>query len=153
MTVWQHSYDNDYQETLNLVYRYAENYAKTCGYTFYEIGAFADVAPGKWYEIPVAWAYGKGITSGTGNGKFSPNATCTREQIATFIWKAYDSPEPGGTVNPFTDVNPEKYYAPAVLWAYYHEPQITGGMNAETFGVGKPCTRAQVVTFLYKAVG
>ena len=134
-------------------YRYAENYAKEFGYTFCPLGSFSDVPAGKWYEIPVAWAYANGITSGTGDGKFSPNQACTREQIVTFIWKAYGAPEAAGTDMPFTDVNLEKYYAPAVLWAYHHEPQITGGMNDTTFGVGKPCTRAQVVTFLYAAAG
>ena len=132
---------------------YPENYAKTFGYTFYATNMFDDVAEGRWYEIPVAWAYGRGITTGTGEGLFSPNATCTREQIVTFIWKAYDSPEPGGTTLPFTDVKPGRYYEDAVRWAYYHEPRITSGVDETTFGVGQSCTRGQVVTFLWNAAG
>ena len=152
VTVYDYYDNEEHPKTLNLEYRYAENYAKTFGYTFYRTGVFSDVAEGKWYEIPVAWAYGKGITTGTGVGQFSPNATCTREQIVTFIWRAYDSPEPGGTELPFTDVQP-KYYANAVRWAYYHDPRITSGVDETTFGVGQSCTRAQVVTFLWNAAG
>ena len=131
----------------------ARTYAARYGYDFCEVGTFSDVPAGKWYEIPVAWAYGNGITSGTGNGNFSPNQACTREQIVTFLWKAYGSPEAAGEELPFTDVVAGKYYEDAVRWAYHHDPQITGGMNGTTFGVGKPCTRAQVVTFLYAAAG
>ena len=134
-------------------FRYAENYAKTYSYTCYALGTFDDVKPGKWYEIPVAWAYGKGITTGTGEGQFSPNLPCTREQIVTFIWKAFDAPEPDRTELPFTDVIAGKYYEKAVQWAYYHRPQITSGVEDTVFGVGQPCTRAQVVTFLWNAAG
>jgi hypothetical protein len=76
---------------------------------------------------------------------------CTREQVVTFLWKAAGAPEPAGTDCPFTDVKPGKYYYKAVLWAVKNG--VTGGMSATSFGVGKTCTRAQVVTFLYKAVG
>ena len=116
---------------------------------------FEDVAEGKYYYEPVLWAYyhAPQITSGTDDSHFSPGKACTREQIMTFVWKASGAPAPDSTENPFTDVKPGKYYESAVLWAYSHEPQITGGMNETTFGVGKPCTRAQVVMFLWAAAG
>ena len=117
--------------------------------------SFDDVSdPEKYYYGPVYWAlyHDPQITVGTDPTHFSPNKPCTREQIMTFVWKACGAPEPESTENPFQDVK-DKYYKPAVLWAYYHEPQITGGMNATTFGVGQPCTRAQVVMFLWAAAG
>ena len=132
-------------------FRYAENYAKTCGYTFYALGVFDDVRPGKWYEIPVAWAYGMGITSGTGEGTFSPNDTCTREQIVTFLYAAAGRPDYSLTENPFTDVKAGKWYYDAVMWAY--ENGITSGVGDGLFGVGLGCTRAQVVSFLWNALG
>ena len=99
------------------------------------------------------WAYINNITTGTGEGQFSPKQPCTREQIVTFLWKAFGAPEPAGTELPFTDVKPGKYYENAVRWAYFHEPRITGGMDQTSFGVGRPCTRGQVVTFLWNAAG
>ena len=132
-------------------FRYAESYAKTYGYTYYALGVFDDVRLGKYYEIPVAWAYANGITSGTWEGTFSPSVTCTREQIVTFLWKACGAPEPHLTANPFTDVQSNKYYYKAVLWAA--ERGITGGVGNGKFGVGQGCTREQAVTFLWKAAG
>ena len=132
-------------------FRYAENYAKTYGYTYYALGTFEDVRPGKWYEIPVAWAYGMGITSGTGEGTFSPNDTCTREQIVTFLYAAAGRPDYSLTENPFTDVKAGKWYYDAVMWAY--ENGITSGVGDGLFGVGLGCTRAQVVSFLWNALG
>ena len=128
-----------------------------CGETFTEelFFRFDDVQnPEKYYYDAVYWAvnHDPRITTGTDTTHFSPNKACTREQIMTFVWKAYGAPEPESTENPFQDMK-DKYYKPAVLWAFYHEPQITGGMNATTFGVGQPCTRAQVVMFLWAAAG
>jgi hypothetical protein len=111
------------------------------------------VPEGKWYTTPVLWAYSHDpqITSGIDDTHFGPNNTCTREQIVTFLWKAKGAPEPTITENPFTDVPEGKWYYNAVLWAV--ENGVTGGMDATHFGVGQPCTRAQIVTFLYAAAG
>ena len=140
-----------------VVYGYADStaqaYAEQFGYAFCPLDRFTDVNPSAYYAVPVAWAYENGITSGTGSNSFSPNKTCTRAEAVTFLWRAYGSPEPAGTDNPFGDVRPGKYYETAVLWAYHHEPQITGGTSSGKFGVGQSCTRAQVVTFLWAAAG
>ncbi len=114
---------------------------------------FDDVKNTAYYHDAVLWAVENGVTSGTGSNKFSPNQPCKREQIATFIWRAYGSPTPGGSGNPFADVKSGKYYCDPVLWAYYHNPQITSGISETHFGVGETCTRAQVVTFLWNAAG
>ena len=131
--------------------RYVESYAKFFGYTFQPLNAFGDVTPGSYYEIPVAWAVANGITSGTGDGKFSPKKTCTREQVMTFLYAAEGKPGHTATESPFTDVKPGKYYYHPVMWAV--ENKITGGVSSTLFGVGKPCTREQVVAFLWKAAG
>ncbi len=116
---------------------------------------FVDVKDGKWYFEPVMWAYWHNpqITAGSDPTHFSPDATCTRAQVMTFLWKAEGAPEPASMANPFTDVKPGKYYEKPVLWAYYNDPRVTGGTSATTFGVGNPCKREQVVTFLWKAAG
>ena len=90
-----------------------------------------------------------GITSGAGEGVFAPKNTCTREQIVTVLWKALGAPEPEASESPFSDVKPGKYYFKPVLWAV--ENGVTGGVGDGKFGVGSTCTRAQIVTFLYKA--
>ncbi len=108
---------------------------------------FVDVAAGKFYEKPVQWAVGNGITSGTSATTFSPNATCTRAQIVTFLHKF--AKMPAATIaNPFTDVPAGKFYTDPVIWAVQNG--ITGGTSATTFSPSAPCTRAQIVTFLYK---
>ena len=112
---------------------------------------FSDVKEGAYYYDPVMWAVDNGITSGAGDGVFSPKKVCTREQVVTFLWKAAGSPRPESSQNPFTDVKSGKYYYNAVLWAV--EKGITSGSSAAKFGVGKPCTREQVVSFLWKALG
>ena len=112
---------------------------------------FTDVPENKWYSQPVLWALEKGITSGTSATEFSPDETCTRAQVVTFLWRAKGSPEPESDDNPFTDVKEGKYYYKAVLWAV--EQGITGGTSANTFSPNQPCTRAQVATFLYAAAG
>ena len=115
---------------------------------------FVDVIEGKYYYNPVLWAYYHQpyqITGGTDATHFSPNKTCTREQVVSFLYAAYDKPEHHMTTNPFTDVKAGKYYYNAVMWAV--ENKITGGATETTFGIGKPCTREQVVTFLWKAAG
>jgi hypothetical protein len=143
--------------SLTVLYGYlnstTQQYAEKWGYTFCPLDGFADVNPAAWYAVPVAWAVENGITAGTGESSFSPNKPCTREQIATMLWRANGSPAPGGAENPFADVKPGKYYTDPVLWAYHHEPRIAGGVSETSFGVGQACNRAQVVTFLWNAAG
>ena len=100
----------------------------------------------------VYWALDNNITTGTGKGKFSPNASCTREQFVTFLWRYMGEPEPK-TQNTFTDVVKGSWYDKAISWAY--ENDITTGLKDGTnrFGVGQACTREQCVTFLYRAAG
>ena len=120
---------------------------------------FTDTKPGKFYFDPVAWAYyhEPQITTGTDDTHFSPNNTCTRAQVVTFLWRANGCPEPETTKNPFTDVKSTAYYYKAVLWAV--ENNITTGLkDAAGNPTGKfdpkgACTRGQVVTFLYRASG
>ena len=130
---------------------YLENYAALCDYSFCALGSFSDVAENSYYELPVAWAVAMGVTSGAGEGVFAPKKTCTREQIVTFLWKALGSPEPEASESSFSDVKPGKYYFKPVLWAV--ENGVTGGMGDGKFGVGRPCTREQAVSFLWKALG
>ena len=110
---------------------------------------FNDVKPGDYFYDAVNWAVEKGITTGTSATTFSPNASCTRAQIVTFLWRASGSPEPKTASNPFTDVAANAYYCKAVLWAV--ENGITTGTSATTFSPDAPCTRAQGVTFLWRA--
>ena len=131
----------------------AERYAIENEFTFVPIIEFKDVAAKSWYYYAVMWAVENGITTGTGEGNFSPKQTCTRAQVMTFIWHALGDPAPASTENPFTDVKPDKWYTNAVLWAYHNDPQITSGATEDSFGIGNPCTRAQVVTFLWHAAG
>ena len=110
---------------------------------------FTDVPAGSYYEAAVLWAVENGITKGTGDTTFSPNATCSRGQIVTFLWRSQGSPA-AGSVNPFADVKAGDYYADAVLWAA--ENGITGGTTATTFSPSADCTRAQIVTFIWRAL-
>ena len=111
------------------------------------VNPFTDVAEGSYYYDAVLWAVEQGITKGTTADTFSPNATCTRAQIVTFLWRSQKSPA-AGTANPFTDVAADAYYTNAVLWAA--ENGITGGTTATTFSPNNDCTRAQIVTFLFR---
>ena len=111
--------------------------------------SFSDVTAGSYYEKAVAWAAENGITGGTGDGKFSPGATCTRAQAVTFLYRAGDAPAVSSGAT-FTDVAPGAYYADAVAWAA--ENTITGGIGGGLFAPGNNCTRAQIVTFLYRSV-
>ena len=113
------------------------------------VNPFVDMKPGAYYYDAVLWAVENGITKGTTDTTFSPNATCSRAQIVTFLWRSQKSPA-AGTVNPFTDVAAGTYYNNAVLWAV--ENGITGGTTATTFSPNNNCTRAQIVTFLYRNV-
>ena len=98
----------------------------------------------------VLWAVEKGITNGTTATTFSPYAECNRAAVVTFLWRAMGKPEAVSAENPFTDVDVEKFYGEAVLWAV--EKGITNGMGDGTFGVDTTCNRAQVVTFLYRTM-
>ena len=115
-----------------------------------QVMAFTDVPADAWYADAVAWAVEQGITSGTSDTIFSPNASCSRAQMVTFLWRANGSPEIGGT-NLFSDVSSDAYYCDAVLWAV--EQGITGGTGGGKFSPDAPCTRAQMATFLWRANG
>ena len=108
---------------------------------------FTDVPAGSYYYDAVLWAVENGITKGTSDTTFSPNATCTRAQIVAFLWRSEKSPA-AGTANPFADVKSTAYYADAVLWAVRED--ITKGTTNTTFSPDADCTRAQIVTFLWR---
>lgn len=112
---------------------------------------FVDVAEGDYFYDAVAWAvfHEPQITNGTDATHFSPDATCTRAQAVTFLWRAKGCPEPTSTENPFKDVKEGAYYYKAVLWAV--ENGITNGVSATNFAPDSGCTRAQVVTFLCRS--
>ena len=107
---------------------------------------FADIAQDAYYYDAVLWAAEQGITGGTGAETFSPNATVTRAQTVTFLYRAAGSPAVSGSG--FADVAADAYYADAVAWAA--DQGITSGTTAETFSPAQACTRAQIVTFLYR---
>ena len=113
--------------------------------------SFRDVKQSDYYYDAVKWAVEKGITEGTSTETFSPHASCTRAQTVTFLWRAAGSPEPTGTVNPFSDLSPNAYYYKAVLWAV--ENGITQGTSTDTFSPDATVTRGQTVTFLHRAAG
>ena len=108
---------------------------------------FTDVPVGSYYYDAVLWAVENGITKGTSDTTFSPNMTCTRAQIVAFLWRSEKSPA-AGTANPFADVKSTAYYADAVLWAAKED--ITKGTTNTTFSPDADCTRAQIVTFLWR---
>ncbi|MFQ9409563.1 MAG: S-layer homology domain-containing protein [Oscillospiraceae bacterium] len=108
---------------------------------------FTDVPVGSYYYDAVLWAVENGITKGTSDTTFSPNMTCTRAQIVAFLWRSEKSPA-AGTANPFADVKSTAYYAVAVLWAV--KENITKGTTNTTFSPNADCTRAQIVTFLWR---
>lgn len=108
---------------------------------------FTDVPVGSYYYDAVLWAVENGITKGTSDTTFSPNTTCTRAQIVAFLWRSEKSPA-AGIANPFADVKSTAYYADAVLWAV--KENITKGTTSTTFSPNADCTRAQIVTFLWR---
>ena len=108
---------------------------------------FSDVPADAYYAEAVRWAVSQGITKGTGDTTFGPNATCTRAQIVAFLWRSEKSPA-AGSRNPFADVKSTAYYADAVLWAVKED--ITKGSTNTTFSPDADCTRAQIVTFLWR---
>ena len=124
--------------------------------TFAEIGTepetpvFTDVPADAYYADAVKWAVENGVTEGTSATTFSPDMSCTRAQMVTFLWRQAGAPKATSS-NPFTDVQAGSYYYDAVLWAV--EQGITSGTSATTFAPDATCTRAQTVTFLYRAAG
>ena len=112
---------------------------------------FTDVSEGAYYYKAVLWAVENGITAGKTATTFLPNAGCTRAQVMTFLWRAEGQPEPASAECNFTDLSENSFYYKAVLWAV--ENNITTGKTPTTFAPDSICTRAQIVTFLYKAIG
>ena len=111
---------------------------------------FTDVKAGEYYYDAVLWAVEKGVTTGTSKTTFSPEDPCTRGQIVTFICRYAVGSDPGAT-NPFSDVKADDYFYVPVMWAVANK--ITTGTTPTTFGPEETCTRAQVVTFLYRYAG
>ena len=109
---------------------------------------FSDVADARYYALPVRWASAGGVTDGVDETHFGPDATCTRAQVVTFLWRAAHQPEPKSADNRFTDVEPSHYFYKAVLWAV--EQGITDGVDSTHFDPAGTCTRGHVVTFLYR---
>ncbi len=114
-------------------------------------GTFTDVSADSYYAKAVDWAVEKGITAGTSKTTFSPDQPCTRAQVVTFLWRAMDKPQEMNGADLFTDVPADSYFFQAVQWAVNHE--VTAGTSKTTFSPNQSCTRAQVVTFLYRALG
>ena len=114
-----------------------------------QTGVFVDVPEGSYYEEAVDWAVENGITTGTGNNYFTPDGICTRAQAVTFLWRVAGSPTPKTEAMVFEDVLDGSYYYEAVLWAV--ENGITVGTSATTFSPELTCSRAHIVTFLWRA--
>lgn len=112
---------------------------------------FVDVPNGAYFAKAVNWAVDNGVTEGTSRTTFSPNRVCTRAQAVTFLWRSAGSPKPSLNSTKFTDVPAGEYYTDAVLWAV--ENGITGGVSETSFAPNSKCTRAQIVSFMYRMKG
>ena len=112
---------------------------------------FVDVPTSAYYYDAVYWAAENGVTYGTSATTFSPDVIVSRAQMVTFLWRAHGSPAPRSSVNPFTDITSDMYYYDAVLWAV--ENGVTNGTSATTFSPDATVTRAQAVTFQWRAAG
>ncbi len=112
---------------------------------------FTDVKPFAYYFVPAYWALSNGVTTGKSATSFAPLDSCTRGEVATFLWRAMGKPEPQSTANPFTDVKESDYYYKPILWAV--EQGITNGTSATTFSPAQACTSAHILTFLWRAMG
>lgn len=110
--------------------------------------SFSDIDTSAYYSNAALWAAANGVTNGVGNNLFAPDAACTRAQVVTFLWRAAGSPQPQRNVSGFSDVAADTWYSQAVAWAV--ENGITNGVGDSLFGTDTVCTRAQVVTFLYR---
>ena len=113
------------------------------------VNPFVDVTESDFFYDAVLWAHENGITNGVDATHFNPTGECNRAQAVTFLWRAVGEPESTADVD-FTDVQPGQFYSASVAWAF--EKGITNGMGDGTFGVLESCNRAQVVTFLYRAL-
>ena len=145
-------YVSDYTDPMG--HYYVKGFCINCGAEeecVVPVNPFSDVKDTDYFLEPVLWAVECGITAGTGNGKFSPNQTCTRGQVVTFLWRAMGEPEPVSKDNPFSDVKPSDYFYKPVLWAV--ENGITSGTGNGKFSPEQSCTRGQVVTFLWRTMG
>ena len=135
-------------ENWQLTFAYAvENFFFKAGDTKPAL-RFDDVADDAWYAKEVAWAVENGVTSGTGDNKFSPDQTCTQAQILTMLYAAIGKPEVTLTVSPYANVTSDNYYYKPVLWAYEK-----GFLSSETFDPNAPCTRADTITYLWLSAG
>ena len=114
------------------------------------VNPFTDVPETMYYYKAILWAVEQGITTGTSATTFSPESTCTRGQVATFLWRACGKPAPATGENPFSDVSSSVYYYEPILWAV--EQGITNGTGNGKFSPEDSCTRGQIVTFLYRAL-
>ena len=110
---------------------------------------FVDVEPGSFFEKAVLWAVEEGITTGTDASHFSPGLTCNRATVVTFLYRAFGEPAVESSSNPFQDVPAGGWYTAPILWAV--EQNITNGVSADSFAPGQNCSRAQIVTFLFRA--
>ena len=109
---------------------------------------FSDVVSDAFYSEPLDYCHAKGWVTGVTENTFAPGNACVRAQVVTFLWRAQGEPAISSAQNPFTDVAQGSFYETAVLWAVEHG--ITNGLDALTFGPGRVCNRAQIVTFLYR---
>ena len=139
------------QEQWNEIIIGVENYPLSNANIVFMINPFTDVSEDDWYFNSVMWAKNSNVTGGTSANTFGPNDSCTRAQVVTFLWAANGKPEPASMENPFSDVPNDAWYLKPVLWAV--ENGITGGVSEGMFGPEQTCTRAQIVTFLYAAIG
>ena len=112
------------------------------------VNPFDDVDADEYYYDAVLWAVEEGITDGVTDTEFDPEGTCTRGQMVTFLWRAAGEPDVSAASGAFEDVDADEYYYEAVLWATQEE--ITDGMTEITFQPSGICTRAQIITFLYR---
>ena len=131
----------------------ADQQCTVCGFKIYDVASlpFTDVGADDYFAQAVGWAFEDGITAGTSDTTFSPDATCTRSQVVTFLWRAAGCPEPKSTDNPFTDVSSGDWFFKPVLWAV--EQNITQGTSAVTFTPERECSTAEILTFLFRSVG
>ncbi len=137
---------------------YAASQAEICEFISFTFDkdaqplAFTDVQDAsQYYHVPVYWAVENKITNGMSATSFGPEKTCTRAQIVTCLWRAAGEPKPANTSTAFTDLDAEEYYYDAVLWAV--EEGIVNGLTSSAFGPERTCTRAQIVTFLWRYAG
>ena len=112
---------------------------------------FSDVPDDSWLCKPVLWALENDITNGLGDGSFGVGKVCTRAQAMAFLWASKGKPEPKTKKSPFSDVPDDEWFCDAILWAA--ENGVTAGVGDDLFGVDDSCTRAQIITFLYRVYG